>query len=69
MTYKILDPNNDTLKDTVEVKDLHTCNQVFMYKLLGWKVVEMNDQGQNERKGDHGSSSSETTQHTQKLVA
>lgn len=68
MTYKILDPNNGVLKDTVEVKDLQTCNQVFMYKLLGWKVVEMNDQGQNERTRDHISASSETSGYTQKLA-
>lgn len=69
MTYKILDPNDGVLKDTVEVKDLQTCNQVFMYKLLGWKVVKMNDQGQNERTRNHGSSSSKTSRHTQKLAA
>lgn len=69
MTYKILDPNNGALKDTVEVKDLQTCNQVFMYKLLGWKVVKMNDQSQNERTRNHGSSSSKTSRHTPKLAA
>ena len=68
MTYKILDPNNGALKDTVEVKDLQTCNQVFMYKLLGWKVVEMNDQGQNERTRNYSSASSETSGYTQKLT-
>lgn len=69
MTYQIIDPNTGQLRDTVEVKDLQTCNQVFMYKILGWKVVEMNDQSQNERTGNYSSTSGEAARHTQKLVA
>ncbi len=69
MKYQILDPNTGKEKDVVEVTSLQTCNQVFMYQILGWKVVKIDDQTKNATTRNHGSSSGDCVRDTQKLAA
>lgn len=69
MKYQILDPNTRKEKDVVEVVDLQTCNQVFMYQILGWKVVKVDDKTKDETAGNHSCTGGKCVRDTQELAA